>query len=208
MMDEGGTDSWFAPAPRVEAGWLLLRRPQPGDSKALFDAVVASADHLRPWMPWAAAYTEERARDFVDRNAAKPGNPPVPEASYLAWDSDGCLLGACGLHARIGPGGLEIGYWVDVRRTRRGVATLAAAALSELAVSTPGVLVVEIHHDQANQASATIPARLGYELVAKVDKEPEAPGEVGVELQWRMKRSDWPASNGARLLEAARTAAP
>ena len=44
------------------------------------------------------------------------------------------------------------------------------------------------------------------ELVATVEDEPEAPAEVGVELQWRMALSSWPASSGARLLEAARTA--
>lgn len=97
--------------------------------------------------------------------------------------------------------------WVDVRRIRRGVATLAPAALAELASSTPGVHVVEIRHDQANQASGAVPARLGYELVATVDHEPEAPAEVGVELRWRMTFSRWPASDGARILEAARTVA-
>lgn len=206
MTDEPSAGEWFIPAPQVEAGWLLLRRPEPGDSSALYDAVSASADHLRPWMPWAAAYTPEMARDFVERNTAKPGRSPVHEASYLAWDRHRRLLGACGLHARIGPGALEIGYWVDVRWTRRGVATLAAAALTELALGTPEVQVVEIHHDRANGASGAIPVRLGYELVATVEDEPEAPAEVGVELQWRMALSSWPASSGARLLEAARTA--
>ena len=113
----------------------------------------------------------------------------MPEASYLVWDRDRRLLGVCGLHARLGPGALEIGYWVDVRHTRRSVATLAAAALSELALATAGVQAVEIHHDRANQASGAIPARLGYELVATVADEPEAPAEVGVELQWRMTLS-------------------
>jgi ribosomal-protein-serine acetyltransferase len=207
MTDELSPGDWFVPAPRAEAGWLLLRRPEPGDSGVLYEAVATSADHLRPWMPWATDYTVEMAHDFVNRNIVQPGNPPVPEASYLAWDRDRHLLGVCGLHARIGPGALEIGYWVDVRRTRRGVATLAAAALTELALGTPGVQVVEIHHDRANQASGAIPARLGYELVASVDDAVEAPGEVGVELQWRMTLFGWQVSDGARLLEAARRAA-
>ena len=206
MTDNAGSGDWFVAAATVEAGWLLLRRPEPDDSSALHDAVAASSEHLRPWMPWAANYTAEMAREFVQRNAAKPGNPPVPEASYLVWDRDRRLLGVCGLHARLGPGALEIGYWVDVRHTRRSVATLAAAALSELALATAGVQAVEIHHDRANQASGAIPARLGYELVATVADEPEAPAEVGVELQWRMTLSGWPDSGGARLLQAARTA--
>ncbi|MDA8072575.1 MAG: GNAT family protein [Actinomycetota bacterium] len=208
MTDEPTAGEWLVPPPRTAAGWLLLRRPEPGDSSALYDAVVASVDHLRPWMSWAEGYTPQMAEAFVDRNAAKPGDPPVAEVSYLVWDRDDHLLGVCGLHARIGPGALEIGYWVDVRRTGRGVATLAAAALTELAFSISGVRAVEIHHDEANRASRAVPARLGYELVATVDDAPGAPAEVGAELQWRMTRSAWPFSDGARLLEAARTSSP
>ena len=89
-------------------------------------------------MPRAANYTAEMARTFLQRNSARPGNPPVPEAFYLVWDCHRRLLGICGLHARLGPGALEIGYWVDVRRTRQGITTLAAAALSELALATQG----------------------------------------------------------------------
>ena len=76
----------------------------------------------------------------------------------------------------------------------------------ELALATAGVQTVEIYHDRANQASGASPARLGYELVATVADEPEAPGEVGVEMQCRMTLSGWPDSDGARLLQAARTA--
>ncbi len=158
-------------------------------------------------MSWAAGYTAEMAQEFVDRNAVQPGNPPGPEASYLVRDRGGHLLGVGGVHARLGPSALEIGYWVDVRHTRRGVATLAAAALTDLGLGIPEVAVVEIHHDQANTNSGAIPARLGYQRVATVDREPEAPGEAGVELQWRMTSAAWPVSSGARLLAEKRVAA-
>lgn len=204
MPDEPATSDYFVAAPRVEAGWLLCRRVEPGDADALFEAVVASIDHLRPWMPWADGYTPEQARAFVERNAANPGATVVPEASYLTCDRSGQLLGVCGLHARLGPGALEVGYWVDVRHIRRGVAALAAAALTELALNTSGVEVVEIHHDRANRASGAIPARLGYELVATVEDDAEAPGEEGIELQWRMTSAAWPATAGAQLLDQAR----
>jgi len=72
-------------------------------------------------------------------------------------DHRGRLLGGCGPHAGLGARRLEIGYWVDVRHTRRGVATLASAALTELATTIPELTVVEIHPDQANLASAAVP---------------------------------------------------
>jgi len=42
---------------------------------------------------------------------------------------DGEIAGSIGLHGRIGPGALEIGYWVHRAWTRRGLATAASAAV-------------------------------------------------------------------------------
>jgi ribosomal-protein-serine acetyltransferase len=52
---------------------------------------------------------------------------------------------------------------------------LASAALTELAMTIPELTVVEIHHDQANVASAAIPAKLGYQHVATCRDTPEHP---------------------------------
>jgi RimJ/RimL family protein N-acetyltransferase len=194
----------FVAAWRVQAGWLVCQRPQPGDEQDLYEAVMVSMEHLRPWMPWARGYTPRMAAEFVERHSGQADQTPVDDAPYVIRDRRGCLLGVCGLHARLGAHRLEIGYWVDVRHTRRGVATLACAALTELALTIPELTVVEIHHDQANLASAAIPAKLGYEHVATCRDTPEAPGEIGIEWQWRMSRADWPNSPGAQLLAAAR----
>ena len=180
----------------VDAGRLTLRRPRPDDGAALYEAVVASADHLRPWMPWAGGYTPEMAEAFV---AGRLGDPEA-DANYLVWDGDAALVGGSGLHRRLGPAAIEVGYWVHVAHTRRGYASLAAAALTGVAFSLAGVDAVEIHHDEANTASRAVAQRLGFVHVATRRDEPLAPGEVGVEWQWRMARQAWPASAGARLL--------
>lgn len=193
----------FVPLPRISAGRLVCRRVRRDDAGRLYESVLASMDHLRPWMPWAAGYTPEMAEDFVERNGEHARERAVTEASYVVCDASERLLGMCGLHGRIGQNGLEIGYWVDVRHVRRGIATLAAAALTELAMAIPELQLVEIHHDQANVASGAIPARLGYEHVATAQQPPSAPGEVGIEWQWRMTRDAWPLSTGARLLAEA-----
>ena len=194
----------FIAARRIWAGWLVCQRPQPGDDQDLYEAVMASMDHLRPWMPWARDYTPRTAAEFVERHGGQSDLTPVDEALYVIRDRRGRLLGVCGLHARLGAHRLEIGYWVDVRHTRRGVATLASAALTELAMTIPELTVVEIHHDQANLASAAIPTKLGYQHVATCRDTPEAPGEIGIECQWRMSRADLPNSPGTQLLAAAR----
>jgi ribosomal-protein-serine acetyltransferase len=205
-MSDGPTSlsDGVAPTARVEAGWLVCRRVQLGDARDLYEAVEASMDHLRPWMPWVEGYTPEMAEQFVGRNAQQAGHAAMPDAAYVACDHRGSLLGVCGLHAPLGENSLEIGYWVDVRHIRRGVATLASAALTEIAFGIPGLQAVEIHHDQANVASGAIPAKLGYEHVATLVDEPDAPGEIGIEWQWRMTSAAWPTSVGAQLLAEAR----
>ena len=66
------------------------------------------------------------------------------------------LAGGAGLMARIGPGGLEIGYWVHAGHVRRGLATAATSALIAEAFTLPGITRVEIRHDELNTASGGI----------------------------------------------------
>jgi ribosomal-protein-serine acetyltransferase len=194
----------FCPPPATEAGWLVCRRVRRDDAADVYESVRASLEHLKPWMPWATdSYDRASAEDFTIRNS-QPGDEPVTEASYVIRDRDGQFLGVCGLHARLGPGALEIGYWVDVRHTRRGVVTLAAAMITEVALTLPGVDGVEIRHDQANVASGAVPAKLGYTHVQTEPDAVEAPGEAGVGWNWLLRREEFPASPAARLLAAAR----
>ncbi|WP_298335595.1 GNAT family protein [Ferrimicrobium sp.] len=205
MSDRDSSEGFQFALPEMQsAGWLRCRLIEESDVPRLFEAVTASQAHLRPWMPWAATdYTQEMAEELVAAQTRR-GGELVTEAIYIPCNDEHPFLGCFGLHARVGKGALEIGYWVDVRYTRRGVATLAAALLTEAAFSVPGVDRVEIHHDEANHASAGVPQRLGYAIIGSCQREPEAPGEVGVERQWRMRGQDWPSSAGAQLLAKAR----
>jgi RimJ/RimL family protein N-acetyltransferase len=97
--------------------------------------------------------------------------------------------GSAGLMARIGDGGLEIGYWVHPAFTGRGLATAAAAALTEAALALPGIDRVEIHHDILNVASGRVPAKLGYDSVGTTVTTVEvAPGDSGITQVWRITR--------------------
>ena len=91
--------------------------------------------------------------------------------------------------ARIGPGGLEIGYWVAREHTGRGIATAAAAALTEAGLGLPGIERIEIVHDLSNAASGQVPRKLGYARVGTgVGRFPRAPGECGTSAIWRLVR--------------------
>ena len=169
----------------ITRGPVTLRRWREDDLDAVFQAVTESLDHLRPWMPWAADYTRESAAEFLAKSAKDwaDGN----EYNYAIL-TDGALAGGCGLMARIGPGGLEIGYWVHRAWTRRGLATAASAALVDQAFRLPGVDRVEIVHDELNVASGGVPRKLGFNEIGRRPLDPPAPTGTGVGVVWRLLR--------------------
>ncbi|MFJ4090658.1 GNAT family N-acetyltransferase [Kitasatospora sp. NPDC089913] len=167
------------------AGGITLRRRSPAQSLALNAAVRADLDHLRPWLEWAAE----------PPTAARTAE--LTEAGMAAWEAGtdfiylvgldaepGRVIGSFGLHRRIGPGALEIGYWVGTDHVGRGIATAAARALTAAAFALPGIHRVEIHCDPANTASAAVARRLGFRLDRTVDAPVRAPGETGRKQIW------------------------
>jgi ribosomal-protein-serine acetyltransferase len=175
---------------RLEGYGVALRRWRADDVPRLHQAVLASLEHLRPWMDWIAhepLSVDERRR--------------LAENWELDWRAGGDVIygvfvndevaGGCGLHRRRGSGALEIGYWTHPAFLRRGIATAAARLLTDAAFTVPGIEVVEIHHDQANRRSRGVPRRLGYAFIGETPDERVAPGEVGIDCAWRMTREAW-----------------
>ncbi len=175
------------PAEYLEHQSVALRRWRASDAELCFQLVSESLEHLRPWMPWATAdYELADAADYLERCEADWAAGTAFQYLIIA---DGTPAGSTGLMARIGPGGLEIGYWVHPASTGRGVATAAAAALTEAGLALPGIDHVEIHHDQLNVISGRVPAKLGYFHVDTRDGRFEtAPGDSGTIEVWRMTR--------------------
>jgi len=173
------------PAEVISRGEVTLRRHRPDDLDAVLLAVTESRDHLRPWMPWAQGYSRASAQEFLAK-AARDWDEGT--AYNYAITSGGAIAGGCSLMARIGPGGLEIGYWMHQAYTRRGLATAAAAALTEQAFLLPGVQRVEIVHDELNIASGKIPAKLGFTEVTRRPIDPPSPEGTGTGVVWRLFR--------------------
>ncbi|MFJ8429764.1 GNAT family N-acetyltransferase [Kitasatospora sp. NPDC094019] len=164
---------------------ITLRRRSPAQSLALNAAVRADLDHLRPWLEWAAeAPTPARTAELTEAGTA--AWDAGTDFIYLAGlDAEpGRVIGSFGLHRRIGPGALEIGYWVGTDHVGRGIATTAVRALTGAAFALPGVHRVEIHCDPANTASAAVARRLGFRLDREVDAPVRAPGETGRKQIW------------------------
>ena len=68
------------------------------------------------------------------------------------------------------------------------MATEAVRALSHLAFALDGITHVEIHHDAANVASRRVPEKVGFTRVGARADRVRAPGEVGIEVVWRLTR--------------------
>jgi RimJ/RimL family protein N-acetyltransferase len=191
------------PAEVLALRTIVLRRWRLADAPELSAEVSASLEHLRPWLAWADRHDPVAAAGFLAETEA--GWRRGVRFEYAIRDArEGALLGGVGLLERIGPGGLEIGYWVGTRWVRRGIASAAAALVSEAALALPGVTHVEIHHDEANVASAGVPAGLGFRRIGAFPAERLAPAESGREVRWRMPARGFPASPAGSLLARGR----
>ena len=208
------------PPEQVVAGPLVLRRVHADDAGAIAVAVRTSLEHLRPWMPWAtpdaadlrsqlvrvaeADELWESGTGFIYVMIARDTGPTAPAASGMVSDPDGEFVGTIGLHRRLADDAVEIGYWTAAAKTRRGYATAAARAMTQVALALPGARRVEIHCDEANTASAGVPRKLGYRLdrVEKHDKE--APGEQGRRMIWVWDPPGGPRATGSADGHAAR----
>jgi ribosomal-protein-serine acetyltransferase len=173
------------PDETIDLGPATLRRYREDDLDDLVRAVTESEDHLGPWLPWVAAHSRASEAEFLAQAIRDWESGTAWNYAIRAGEA---FAGGIGLMARIGPGGLEIGYWVHRDFTRRGLATAASAALVEQAFRLPGVDRVEIVHDELNVASGGVPRKLGFTEVGRRALELPPPEGTGVGVIWRLTR--------------------
>lgn len=184
--------SWLEaqPADQIDAVVVRLRRWGVEDVDVLFRLVSDNLEHLRPWMPWAREVSLNEQRAFLVH--LQETWEQRTDFGYAVTLPDSRPIGSMGLHARAGPGTLEIGYWIGSAHTGRGYATAAAGALTRAALALPGVERVEIRCDVANKASAAVPRKLGFTLVEVVTRHAAAPAETGRGMIWAVERDRLP----------------
>lgn len=141
----------------------MLRCWEPRDAPALKEAVDSSLDHLRPWMPWAAA-EPQTLEEKVELLRAFRGRFDLGEDFvYGVFSRDESeVIGGTGLHTRHGEGAFEIGYWIRESRAGQGLATETSAALTRVAFEVCSVDRVEIRTDPRNERSRNVPLKLGF----------------------------------------------
>ncbi|HKD95521.1 MAG TPA: GNAT family N-acetyltransferase [Gaiellaceae bacterium] len=157
--------SWEGlPAPyRIETERLVIRCYEPADAALLSDALNSSIEHLKTFMPWADALPQSIEDSYALCRRFRAAFDSDEQYVCGFFDSsESQLLGGGGLHPRIGPGGLEIGYWIRASATRQGIATESSAALTRVGFEVCGADRIEIRIDPDNEASFGVPRKLGF----------------------------------------------
>ncbi|MDT8913919.1 GNAT family N-acetyltransferase [Amycolatopsis sp. PS_44_ISF1] len=166
---------------------IELVRWRPYRLDELVAAVQESQAHLGAWLPWATGgYERADGAEFLTRVAGQWDAGGAYEYALLA--PDGTLLGSCGLVCCVPGGRAEIGYWLGLSHTGRGLMTSAASLLVAEAFRA-GAEYVEIRHDERNTRSGAVAERLGFtpDRQERTDG-PIAPSCSGISLVWRKDR--------------------
>jgi RimJ/RimL family protein N-acetyltransferase len=196
--------SWAGPpAPyRIETERLVVRCYEPRDAPLTKEAIDSSLEHLQPWMPWAEQepQTVEAKSDLLKafRSQFDAGENFV----YAIFTTDETeQLGGSGLMPRVGPGGLEIGYWIRASATRRGYVTESTAALTRVGFEICEADRIEIRIEPGNEASFGVPRKLGF--VEEATLRRRLPGKAGGPLRdvtiFTMFREDFDPALAAEL---------
>jgi RimJ/RimL family protein N-acetyltransferase len=176
----------------IETARLTLRPWHPDDALELAPLLKANFAHLEPWIP-SAVSTPAPVAELRDRLAGFAADFAAERSFRFAMRSrgDGELLGELDLFSRNADGRVplssgdraEIGYWLRVDRTGRGLVTEGVRALIGVARAVSAFAEVEIRCDAANVPSAAIPARLGFRLA-------ESPADDDASQLWTMSLRD------------------
>jgi RimJ/RimL family protein N-acetyltransferase len=160
----------------------------------LQEVVPKNKAHLAASMPWAHAepLSDEQRLELLGR---------MRESFDLGIDfvlgifdrSTNRYIGGTGLHPRIGPQALEIGYWIAADYQARGLVTEAVTALVSVAFEEMGARRLEIRCSPQNSRSRAIPERLGFHLDGILREGGlSGAGELEDKMVWSLLASEYP----------------
>ena len=147
----------------IETARLLLHPLDASDARDLWNAVESSRTHLEPWLPW------------VPFNSDLESSSRYAEASAADWDAArACrfslrdrasrrFLGVIGLEAFAHlHESVELGYWLRIDASGRGLMTEAGRAVLDWAFGSVNAHRVRVAAATDNHASLGVIRRLGF----------------------------------------------
>jgi ribosomal-protein-alanine N-acetyltransferase len=184
---------------------LVLRRPVPGDARAMFDAYSSDPEVTR-FLTWTTHENVERAHTFLRRcDAVWAEGSAYPWAITVA----GRLIGM--IEVRLDGHRAEIGYAISRAAWGQGYATEAARAVVDWAVTQPAIRRVWAYTDVENAPSARVLEKIGMAREGKV-RAWYVPSGFGVPrdcwMYGRVKETTEPLPRPAASLVAAVAAVP
>ncbi len=188
------------PAYRIVTPRLVIRCWDPADAPLWAEAISASVEHLRPWMPWI----KDEPKSPQDRIATLRcfrGQFDLDQSFiYGIFSRDEReVWGGTGLHTRPDKDALEIGYWIHAAHINQGLATETSAALTKVAFEVHQVKRVEIHCDDNNVRSAAVPRKLGFIHEATLRRrDVDYQGNPRDTMIWSLFGDDYPGSPAAQ----------
>ena len=96
---------------------MILRTPP-----LLAESITESLDHLLPWMPWAHHEPEPLEEKVKRLRTFRSAFELQQDYVYGIFNPEETkLIGGTGLHTRLSPTDLEIGYWIHKDFIKQGL---------------------------------------------------------------------------------------
>ncbi len=152
------------PAYRIETERLSLRCLDPKHVELVARAIQESLAHLRPWMAWAK-HEPVSQEERLERLRTNRGHFDLgSDYTYGLFDKAGTtLFGIAGLKLGQVVDERELGYWLHVAHTGKGLMHEAGLALLRVGFELEPLDGIDVRVDPDNTLSAQVAVRLGFE---------------------------------------------
>lgn len=143
----------------IRTGRLLLRRPVPGDARAIFEAYASDPEVVR-YLSWIRHGSLEDSEEVVARFIEWRSDPDAEQVFMICLaERPDNAIGTIGV--RIGDHDASFGYCLARAHWGQGLMTEALVAVRDLCLASPDIIRFWAHCDAENSASARVMEKAG-----------------------------------------------
>ncbi|MCG8454830.1 MAG: GNAT family N-acetyltransferase [Holophagales bacterium] len=186
-------ERWCAPY-RVETARLFLQALGPEDAEQLAAVIPPNKAHLSASMPWVHQEPMALPARLTLLKGMRANFDLGQDFTYGIFDRrSASYIGGTGLHPRIGPLALEMGYWIAKPFEGRGFVTESVTALVHVAFELMEARRLEVRCNPVNRRSRAIPERMGFHLDGVLREGGiGGDGELEDRMVWSLLASEYP----------------
>ena len=160
------------------------------DANALFEIIDKNKNYLRPWMEWVKYHTEPQ--DTFDWIKTLKMDDLYTGDQVWGIRFENRLVGTIGCHRGAAAiRHIEIGYWLDLDVTGRGIMTRSVAAVIDHAIKVWDANRVMIRTDVKNIKSQGIPNRLGFQKDGILRDDAQTDGKFSDSYIYMLLAREW-----------------